>query len=217
MALHFLPGMGADRRIWGRIAEVFPDGRFHDWHRPTSLSMSVSAYAQEFARKHGIGSGDTIVGVSMGAIVGAELTRFIPDLRVIQISGCCQVSQLNQMAAFVAPLAHVFPFRLLQFAPSEVLAGNAYRLASVMYRASDKIFIRWACIEIPRWGGIDPAAVAYSIHGDADLVFPVRRAQVDAVIRGGSHLMILTHVDEICSLLITQIEGPVSTATAHGS
>lgn len=176
MALHFLPGMGADRRIWGRIADVFPDGSFHDWHRPSSLTMSVRAYAKEIAQMHGIVSGDTIVGVSMGAIVGAELTLWIPDLRVIQISGCCQVSQLNRLAMIASPLAYLFPFRLLQFSPSEVLAGSAYRLASIMYRASDKIFIRWACIEIPRWGGIDPAAVAYSIHGDADLVFPMRRA-----------------------------------------
>ena len=73
MKIHFYPGMGADKRIWGDIDNMYPEAEFHNWIKPYDLKMSFSDYALKLIELHGIKIGDYVIGVSMGALLAAEI------------------------------------------------------------------------------------------------------------------------------------------------
>ena len=205
MTLHFFTGMGADSRIWGDIARVFPEGKFHNWSMPEPLDLGFTAYVAHVIERHAISGDDWVIGVSLGAIVAAEMKNQIPSLRVIQISGCTTMQQLNLLVRMASPLARVMPFGLMRWSPSGLLAGGKTRIIGEMYRACDKRFIRWACLHLMAWRGIDPARIELAILGDRDLVFPLRRQRPHVVIPGGTHVMLVSHNERIRDVILARV------------
>jgi pimeloyl-ACP methyl ester carboxylesterase len=67
--------------------------------------------------------------------------------------------------------------------------------------------VRWACRAVVTWPGVDlPRAPVHHIHGDQDPIMPVHRVTPDRIVRGGGHLINLTHSDEVNAYLQEKIE-----------
>ena len=122
------------------------------------------------------------------------------------MSGCTSMAQLNKMAHIAAPLAHVVPFKWIKYSPSSLISFGKMKVVGEMYMDSDKEFIKWACIELPKWKGVDSNLIDYSILGDKDLVFPIKYQNPNVMIRNGSHLMLVTHNSEIKSIINSYIK-----------
>jgi hypothetical protein len=195
--MHFYPGMGADKRIWGDIALKYPNAYFYDWIRPPNLKMSFSEYAEYLIKIHGINKGDIVIGVSMGALLAAEIKNQLKDITAIQVSGCTSIAQLNKLAQIAAPLAYVVPFNWIKYSPSSMISFGKMKLVGDMYKKSDKDFIKWGCIQLPKWNGVNADIVDFSILGDKDLVFPIKYQKPNVVIKNGSHLALVSHNGEI--------------------
>ncbi|GDY13647.1 hypothetical protein LBMAG53_25250 [Planctomycetota bacterium] len=201
MAIHFLPGMGADARLWQDYHHLAEDASFHDWPKPSSFSIGIEAYARQLIDRFGIIASDVLVGASMGGMLAAEIQRLMPRIAVIQVSSCTHPTQLRPIVRRLAPLIRYAPLRLAASIPNALLPGRILRLAHDMYRKHDPDFIRWSCHILLDWQGLDRPGNLYRILGDRDHLFPLSRQTPDLVISGGSHLMTLTQPRQVSAAI----------------
>ena len=56
----------------------------------------------------------------------------------------------------------------------------------------EKVYLDWAIEQMVLWNRAEVDENVVHIHGDADAVFPIKHIQNCIVIKGGTHIMILT-------------------------
>lgn len=203
--VHFLPGMGADARLWQDYHHLAPKGAFHDWPKPSSFSIDIETYADELIEQSGIKESDIVIGASMGGMLAAEIQRQMPRIAVIQVSSCTHPLQLSRIVRRLAPMIRYAPLKLAASFPNALLPGRILRLAHDMYRKNDPEFIRWSCRILVDWRGLDHPGNLHRILGNRDHLFPLSKQTPDAVITGGSHLMTLTHPRLVCEAIAARL------------
>jgi hypothetical protein len=105
----------------------------------------------------------------------------------------------------IRQLSRVVPWQLMQKVPFPAFVLNRHRrMALAMFRVADAKFIRWACLHAARWKSPSVHRDIIQIHGDKDPLFPISRQKIHLIIRGGDHLMVLSHQTEILPLLIAR-------------
>ncbi len=88
--MHFLlPGMGADHRMYAAPAwQALPEARFIDWPEHHG-EATIAAIASRVIAEAGIREGDTVIGSSLGGIVGCEIANQL-HLRSLVLIGSAQ-------------------------------------------------------------------------------------------------------------------------------
>jgi pimeloyl-ACP methyl ester carboxylesterase len=78
---------------------------------------------------------------------------------------------------------------------------------------------RWATAAVLRWqpGRELDQIPTFQIHGDADTTFPIRYLHPDIVIRGGGHVLPLTHSTELSELIAEHAARLISVSAAGRS
>jgi hypothetical protein len=74
-------------------------------------------------------------------------------------------------------------------------------LLRTVVRESDPHFMKWAIHEVLNWQRESRPDHIFHIHGDEDRIFPIKYVKADRVIHGGGHFMILTHADQVSSMI----------------
>jgi hypothetical protein len=134
---------------------------------------------------------------------------FISKLTLV--SSCTDSLHLVPFLRKIRQLSHVVPWRFMQKMPFPAFVLSRHRrLALAMFRMADAKFIRWACLNAAAWKSPAVHHDMIQIHGDRDPLFPIALQKVDHVIKGGDHLMILSHRAEIQPLLIARHQIPQS-------
>lgn len=194
--IHLLPGMGADHRMYAASAwQTLPDSRALDWpeHRGET---TIAAIATRVIAAAGIRAGDTIIGSSLGGMVGCEIANQLP-LRALVLIGSAQApSEISPLLALLHPLTAVTPLELIRAA-----AGKLPGELPAMFAGSDAKFIRTMCRAIFQWPGLRATRRhPLRIHGRHDLVIPPPQ-HVDLLLDGG-HLIAMTHAEQCVGYLL---------------
>ena len=200
ISVYFMPGLAANASIFERIllpSDQF-DSYFMEWEIPLD-NETLSEYAQRISKKvtH---KNPVLVGVSFGGILVQEMAQFLNPSKIIIISSV--KSNLEFPTAF--KLAK--QTKAYKIIPTSLIE-NAYNLAKFTFgekvikrlklyqmflTVRDKKYLDWSIEKIILWDRkkADPNVV--HIHGDADEVFPIKYIQDCIVVKGGTHIMILT-------------------------
>lgn len=201
MTVHLLPGLGATSALYAGY-ELPCQTRASDYLPPPHAQCSFADYARFMIRELGIQPGDSLIGVSLGGMMACEISKWMPISKITLVSSCRQRQQLNPLLSHLSFLGPRLPWALLQRLSYPMPGLNeSQKLAVTMFREADPAFVYWGCSHAAHWEGLDHHPDILSIHGDRDLVFPLRRQTVQQVIPGGGHLMIVTHRCEILPLL----------------
>src|SRR4030095_16402457 len=211
----FIPGLGADERLFDNIRTVSCNRHFVRWHKPApqeSLQNYVQAIAKQLESLHH----PVLVGVSLGGIVAMELRELFPVEKTILISSVKSKQELPSFFARVKAfrLADIFPPALLKHSTPWIrpfISGASdeanYQLFLKMLHATDDAFIRWSIQQVLHWEreAYTPGNVIH-MHGTEDYVFPYRNIiHCDYSIQGGAHDMILSKAAEISDILAKEI------------
>jgi pimeloyl-ACP methyl ester carboxylesterase len=62
-------------------------------------------------------------------------------------------------------------------------------------------YYKWAMNAVLQWQGADAQCPVYHVHGSKDELFPIAQVKDAEVIKGGSHLMIVTRPKEVSQVL----------------
>ncbi len=207
MNVYFLPGIGADHRLFTHI--TLPSGfkiQYLDWI-DFKEGETIPVYAARMADRINKQEKFILIGVSLGGMVGVEIAKITSPVCTIIIGS--------------VPIARHLP-HYYQYAKKtglqKLLPPEFYKLATIvrhlftikgkvnrrllrrMIYDGDRRFISWAIDAVLRWDNDTVPQPLIHIHGTNDPVLPVRFTSPHHLIKGG-HLLVINQYQEVNTLL----------------
>lgn len=196
-----MPGMAAGPSIFERIqlpSDTF-EMHFLEWLLPEK-EETIEQYAKRVA-KGIIHENVILVGVSFGGILVQEMKRFVNPIKVIIISSVKSNSELprRMKIAKTTKAYKLIPTQLLEnidnlakFTFGSSIIKQRLKLYEKFLSVRDKVYLDWAIEQIINWKRTEADPEVIHIHGDNDEVFPIRHIRNAIIVKGGTHIMILT-------------------------
>ncbi|MDG2433277.1 alpha/beta hydrolase [Flavobacterium sp.] len=198
--VYFMPGLAASSAIFERIElskEVF-EMHLLEWEIPLPKE-SLTEYAKRIADKitHEM---PVLVGVSFGGILVQEMAKHIKARKVIIISSVRSNSEFPRRlkiakttkAYKLIPMSLILNIEnLAKFSFGEKI-NQRIKLYEKFLSVRDIGYLEWAVEKVVLWDRevIDESVV--HIHGDLDDVFPIKYIANCTIVKGGTHIMILS-------------------------
>lgn len=198
--VYFMPGLAASATIFERIS--LPQDQFEmillEWEIPL-LEETLSQYAKRIALKvtH---ENPVLIGVSFGGILVQEMAQFLKVRRLIIISSVKsnQEFPIGLKLAKTTKAYKLIPTSLLlnienlaKFSFGKKISAKI-KLYEKFLSVRDIHYLDWAIEQVVLWNRTVVDKNTIHIHGDADEVFPIKNIQNCIVVKGGTHVMILT-------------------------
>ncbi|MCC7502749.1 MAG: alpha/beta hydrolase [Flavobacteriales bacterium] len=206
MTIYLLPGMGCDARLFERLHLDGYEVVKLEW--PSfGPKDTLADIAGRMAAEVRSTEPHVLVGVSMGGMVAQELALLTEPQKVVLISSW---TGPQEWPAHVRIGARLGMHRIIRdwtmraswpvkrlMDPRDV---DVDRLLWDMAVKQSARQLRYGTGAIMRWKGSRWTGPLVRIHGDKDIVTPLR-FPVDHLVNGGQHVMILTKADEVTACL----------------
>jgi len=203
--VYFVPGLAAGKEIFKNIR--FPENRFKthvlEWLIPEK-NEPIARYAKRMAA--GVMHKDAVlVGVSFGGVMVQEMAHFLTLKKLIIISSVKSRKELPKRLriARITKLYKLMPTRIMLSSDdlTKFAIGPRSRKRLELYQAFLHVrnagYLNWAIENMVCWQPKKPAEDILHIHGDADLIFPIKHIDNCEVIKGGTHIMLLNKGSKI--------------------
>jgi pimeloyl-ACP methyl ester carboxylesterase len=213
-----MPGLAASSLIFERIAlpETLFEVHLLDWELPI-YNESLPAYAERMSKKI-TAPNPVLIGVSFGGILVQEMAAFLNPLKVIIISS------VKSNAEFPRRMKIAKTTKAYKLIPTSIFSnieklsafsfgksiGQRLKLYERYLSVRDVNYLDWAIERVLLWdrSQMDPNVI--HIHGDADEVFPIQYIKDCIVVKGGTHVLILSKYKWLNENLPSIIEGTFS-------
>ena len=212
--VYFVPGMAAGKEIFRNIS--LPEDRYQihilEWRVPEKKD-SLASYAERMAGL--ITEPDPIlIGVSFGGVLAQEMSMFLKLRKLIIISSVKLSSEMPKRFRFVRSTGayRLVPTSLVLSAPDlrKFAVGPRSKKRLTLYQeylsVRDKQYLDWAIKQMVCWDRKEAIKDVVHIHGDRDIVFPIRNIKDAIILPGGTHVMIVNKGRWISQKLIEIIE-----------
>lgn len=206
---YFVPGLAASKEIFKNIR--LPEDQFEihilEWLIPEKKE-SLIAYAQRMAErvKH---EDIVLLGVSFGGVVAQEMSAFLNLKKLIIVSS---VKTRNELPRRLKAVRKTGVYKLVPTGwalsvkdLTKLAIGPRSRKRLRLYQEylwmRDKTYLDWAIKQMVCWERETPVNNVVHIHGDADIVFPLKNIKATHVLPQGTHVMILNKGSKVSKLL----------------
>lgn len=221
ISVYFMPGLAASSLIFERIdlpQELF-EVHFLDWELPVG-EESLAEYAKRMSEKI-TAPNPVLIGVSFGGILVQEMAAFLNPQKVIIISS------VKSNLEFPRRMKIAKTTKAYKLIPTSIFS-NIEKLSAFSFGKSiaqrlklykrylsvrDVQYLDWAIERIVLWDRILVDKTVVHIHGDADEVFPMEYISECIVVKGGTHVMILSKYKWLNENLPAIISGTFSDGT----
>ena len=199
--VYFMPGMAASSSIFERIQLPTETFEIHllEWLIPEK-EETIENYAQRVA-KNIIHENVILIGVSFGGILVQEMKQFVNPKKIIIISSVKSNVELprRMKIAKTTKAYKLIPTKLFEnidnlakFTFGSSIIKQRLKLYEKFLSVRDKVYLDWAIEQIINWKRTEIDLEVIHIHGDNDEVFPIKHIKNATVVKGGTHIMILT-------------------------
>ncbi len=197
-----LPGLNGDPRVFAHQVAAFPGSIVVQWPVPLHVER-LSEFAKRLARSLNPPMPCAVIGVSFGGIVAIELCKHLDARCCILIASSRDANGLPRSIRLARSFTTAVPPAMISHALRAGWSTAAASLPGVQRRTrrlspAQKHLQQWALRQLFTCQLSRPRSCpVVQIHGDSDHQFPAGVASADHVIRGGGHLITLTHSDEV--------------------
>lgn len=208
MKVYFISGLAADSRVFKHIRlPIGYDAVYLDWITPLK-NESLTSYSLRLAEKINIKEEFALIGLSMGGMIAIEIAKRYPPNTTILLSSIPVSGQLPSpyKVAHFLRIQMIIPPRLLKSLSiikryfSDETIEDKIMLRQVI-RECNPSFIRWAITAILKWRNDKIPQPMWHIHGNKDVILPIRYTKPTHVISNGTHLMVMSKANELNKLL----------------
>ncbi|TWU27982.1 alpha/beta fold hydrolase [Novipirellula artificiosorum] len=199
-------GLAADREVFAPQSLAFENLIVPSWPVPES-DDTLDSYSERLAGELGQFGPAVIGGASFGGIVALHVAKHLDPLAVILIGSVRSSDELPRSAKWsrrLQPLVSLLPVRLMQIACVPIgskMVGRWFpHLGGLarQFRHSDSKVFKWSLSRILDWDSTPRVdCPIYHIHGDRDMVLPIRHISPTQIVAGGGHVISLTHANEV--------------------
>ena len=211
--VYFVPGMAAGSEIFRNI-KLPKNYEIHilDWLIPDK-EETIEDYAKRMALT--VKEKDAIlIGVSFGGVVVQEMNNFLKLKKLIIISSVKTRNELprRMKIASLTKAYKLIPTSLVLSAEdlTRFSIGPKSKKRLALYQqylhVRDKQYLDWALEKMVTWNKKERIKNLIHIHGEKDMVFPIKYIDGCRVIEGGTHIMILNKGSEISKMLLEIFE-----------
>ncbi|MBZ9626759.1 alpha/beta hydrolase [Psychroflexus sp. CAK1W] len=195
-----MPGMAANPTIFERIE--LPKAEFKiiwlSWKIPAK-EETLSSYARRMVEEVVKNEPVVLIGVSFGGVLVQEMSKLVSVKRLIIISSVKTKHELPKRMKIARDTGvyKVLPTGLLNYMthieklPLGDLVSKRLKLYQHYLSINDREYLDWAIKEMLCWNQTQPIKDIIHIHGDEDLVFPIKNIENSIAIPKGTHIMIL--------------------------
>jgi len=217
LKVYLVPGMSAGAESFEALS--LPSNcsaEFLPWLLPEPRE-DLTHYARRMLKKVDTASPFILLGVSFGGIIVQEALKFLKPKAIILISTVKSNAEKPKWMrwAYKAKIHRILPYYVaghLSHRPLNMLP-NLWQKRIKQYeyylpmRAPE--YLAWGVDQVLKWKGNSPGynLPIYHIHGDADHLFPIEYIKDAQVVKGGPHIMILTHGKAVSKLLARICQG----------
>ncbi|MEL6941259.1 MAG: alpha/beta hydrolase [Bacteroidota bacterium] len=206
--VYFIPGTGADGRLFERIQIEQYDTVWLEYLVPEKQE-NFDHYINRMAAEIDTSENYSIVGVSLGGMIATELAdRLNPD-EVIVIAGAKQASELPDhyhlfrylpLHRVLGGRTMIWGTKLMQplFEPMEEQQQEVFRS---MISLKSPHFIKSAVRWMINWDRDSYRSDIYHIHGAKDRTLPIKNVEADYIVEEGGHMITYDRAEEISALL----------------
>jgi len=204
--LLLLNGMTPGGRVFRKLCPLLSDYEVVDWIDPGD-AVSVADYARRLVDEMQLDSPCDVLGVSFGGIVAQELAPLIGAELCLVVSSVTSPSELSDIGRLLGIIPDSLQGLMLNsvgrsadFWPSQ---PSAETVRARKFTGSDGRWFRWATAAVLGWRP-KPNASDHSvvrIHGDRDKTFPRGHEFADHVIGGASHLLAVSHAQDLADIV----------------
>ena len=165
-------------------------------------------------------------GLSLGGMVALEMSRHLPAASVVLMASCRESAAVTRLLKLAEFASRGIPIELVERAKriaTPFLGRGGGDVGGVspadrallgeMLTTIPASFLRWAGRAIMEWpGAADLRLPIHHIHGDHDWVIPLSRVRRTRpaieveVVRGGAHVLNLSHPSEVNLVLSRALE-----------
>jgi pimeloyl-ACP methyl ester carboxylesterase len=174
---------------------------------PSRPGQSLADYAATVRDALDLAGPCVVGGVSFGGMLACELARVCTARCVILIASCQNPGGLRSHYRFVEWISRLIPDPVIQ--RRAVVSGRLLSTLECIDRHQQDVIMQMSRdVAVPqlrriarmmlewrppsRW----PCPV-HHIHGDVDRIIPLSRVRPDEVVRGGGHLINMTHARQV--------------------
>lgn len=212
--VYFVPGMAAGSEIFRNILLPQPNFKIHiiEWLIPEK-NEPIDAYARRMA-KFVIEPEAVLIGVSFGGLVAQEMSFFLQLKKLIIISSVKTRSELpnrfrlaqKTLAYKLVPTSLVLSAKDLTKFAIGPKTEKRLKLYQQYLHVRDKDYLDWAIENMVSWERNEAVEGVVHLHGNKDIVFPIKYIKDCQTIEGGTHIMLLSKGHVITQKLIEIIE-----------
>jgi pimeloyl-ACP methyl ester carboxylesterase len=211
--IYFVPGLAAGSEIFRNIH--FPENyEIHilEWLIPEK-DEHLDVYSKRMAA--GVKEKNAIlIGVSFGGVVVQEMSEFLKLKKLIIISSVKSQEELplRMKVASLTKAYKLIPTSLVLSVEdlTKFSIGPKTKKRLSLYQeylhVRDKQYLDWALEKMITWDRKEAIKNIIHIHGEDDMVFPIKYIKGCEVIKGGTHIMILNKGREISKKLLDIFE-----------
>lgn len=211
--VYFVPGMAAGGEIFKNIK--FPDNyEIHilEWLIPEK-NESLPDYAERMAER--VKERNSIlIGVSFGGVVVQEMNAFLNLKKLIIISSVktsielprrMKIASLTKAYKLI-PTSLVLSVEDLTKFSIGPKSKKRLSLYNQYLHVRDKGYLDWALEKMVTWKQVDKIEGIIHIHGEKDIVFPIKYIEECRTIKGGTHVMVLNQGRKVSKMLLEIFE-----------
>lgn len=208
-AIYLIPGQGGDQRLFNNLTfdESFEVKHIHFETPPEGIS--IKEYAIILANQIDTSRPFILVGVSLGGMIASEMTEFLQPEKTIIISSAKNCQELPGRYRFQqsVPLYRLVSSRMAKVGAQilqPIVEPDRRREKETfikMLKAKDPEFLRRTIGMIINWNKEENQSGIIHIHGNKDKTIPIRNVEYHYLVKGGSHMMVLTKGEEISQIL----------------
>ena len=203
-----LPGMTPNDMIFDRLRPLLSEAHIVSWIPPNSRE-SLQSYAIRLAGSLPQHDPCIVCGVSFGGIVAQEVAHHLPARACVLISSIRHPRELppwfrllQGIPRSAAELSLAGAGRFADLVPGKTRTASTTRLRKLC--GASGAWYRWATSAVLGWHPTahEESIPILQIHGDRDETFPLRFLRPDRVVRGGGHVLPLSHPGEVADFIV---------------
>jgi hypothetical protein len=211
--VYFVPGLAAGKEIFKNIR--LPKDRFQihiiEWLIPKK-NEPIELYAKRMSANVTFPDA-VLIGVSFGGVMVQEMAHFLVLKKLIIISSIKNRKELPRRfkIARTTRLYRLMPSRMMLSAKdlTKFSMGPRSKKRLELYQAFLHVrsagYLNWAIKNMVCWQPTVPNEEIIHIHGDGDVIFPIKNIKNCLVIEGGTHIMLLNKGSQVSKIIIEAI------------
>ena len=213
--LLFLPGLGADARLFNEQRKEFPKAEYLRLPAPKP-EEPFGEYAKRWADSIEWDKHKVVVGFAFGGVLALEAALHSEEFRknaggIILVASCRTKAAVTSGFRRQVALSRMVPQMMLRrllmsfaerFSEEDDLNADQRQMLRDMALELDLDHLRWASNACCEWDmestkEIEKDIRVFQIHGEKDLVIPLIEGDADLVLPGAGHLIQYTRPGEL--------------------